>query len=65
MTRLTYKSSWGDYGSAVEFDDSWDEMCALRNLLGKYEDLGYSPDELNKILSEYKLIKKETMEGNV
>lgn len=65
MTRLTYKSSWGDYGSAVEFDDSWDEKCALRNMLGKYEDLGYTPNELKEILTEYRLMKKESTENNV
>lgn len=65
MTRLTYKSSWGDYGSAVEFDDSWDEKCALRNMLGKYEDLGYTPNELRDILSKCGMLKKENKEDNV
>ena len=54
MDRLTYKSSWGDYGSAKNFADEWSEKCALRNALGKYEDLGYSPDELNEIIKETK-----------
>lgn len=52
MDRLTYKSSWGDYGSAKDFEDSFSEKCALRNKLGKYEDLGYSPEELREIINE-------------
>ena len=54
MDRLTYKSSGGDYGSAKNFEDEWSEKYALRNALGKYEDLGYSPDELNEIIKETK-----------
>lgn len=38
MGRLTYKSSWGDYGSAVDWADEREEIMALRNKLGKYED---------------------------
>lgn len=38
MGRLTYKSSWGDYGSAVDWTDEREEIIALRNKLGKYED---------------------------
>lgn len=38
MGRLTYKSSWGDYGSAVNWADEREEIMALRNKLGKYED---------------------------
>lgn len=52
MERLTYKSGWGDYGSAVVFDSEWDEKCAIRNKLGRYEDLGYSPEELREIIKE-------------
>ena len=52
MDRLTYKSSWGDYGSAKDYEDGWSEKCALRNALGKYEDLGYSPEELKEIIKE-------------
>ena len=52
MDRLTYKSSWGDYGSAKDFKDEWSEKCALRNALGKYEDLGYTPAELKEILKK-------------
>lgn len=38
MERLTYRSSWGDYGSAVNWSDEREEITALRNKLGKYED---------------------------
>ena len=58
MDRLTYKSSLGDYGSAKDFEDEWSEKCALRNALGKYEDLGYTPDELEEIL------KNQGLKGN-
>lgn len=51
MERLTYKSLMGDYGSAMFFEDEYAEKCALRNALGKYEDLGYTPDELREILN--------------
>ena len=54
MDRLTYKSSLGDYGSAKDFEDEWLEKCVLRNALGKYEDLGYSPEELREIIKETK-----------
>ena len=36
--RLTYKSCMGDYGSAVDWEDDRQEIYALRNKLGKYED---------------------------
>lgn len=36
--RLTYRSAWGDYGCAVEFENDWEEKNAFRNALGKYED---------------------------
>ena len=51
MNRLTYKSSMGDYGSDKTFEDDFTEKCALRNALGKYEDLGYTPDELREIIN--------------
>lgn len=54
MDRLTYKSSMGDYGSEKVFDDWFTEQCALRNRLGKYEDLGYTPEELEEIIKETK-----------
>lgn len=38
MERLTYRSSWGDYGSAVNWADEREEIMALRNKFGKYED---------------------------
>ena len=38
MKRLTYKSSMGDYGSAVDWDNEWQEIYALRNKLGEFED---------------------------
>lgn len=38
MGRLTYKSSWGDYGSAIDWSDEREEITALRNKLGRYED---------------------------
>ena len=55
MDRLTYKSGMGDYGSAKTFDDEWSEKCALRNALGKYEDIGYTPDELRRMLNDLKM----------
>ena len=36
--RLTYRSSFGDYGCAVDFRDDFTEKCAFRNKLGKFED---------------------------
>lgn len=36
--RLTYKSSMGDYGSAIDWEDRWQEIFALRNKCGKFED---------------------------
>ena len=36
--RLTYRSSWGDYGSAIDWANDREEINALRNKLGKYED---------------------------
>lgn len=51
MDRLTYKSCMGDYGSAKIFANEFEEKCALRNALGKYEDLEYTPDELKEIIS--------------
>lgn len=41
----------GDYGSEKEFDDWFAEKCALRNRLGGYEDLGYTPEELKELLN--------------
>lgn len=53
MNRLTYKSLMSDYGIAKTFESEFAEKCALRNALGKYEDLGCSPDELRKIISAF------------
>ena len=50
MDRLTYKTDFGDYGCAKDFEDLWAERGAFRNKLGKYEDLGYSPEELREII---------------
>lgn len=38
MKRYTYRSSMGDYGSAVDWEDDRQEIYALRNKLGKFED---------------------------
>lgn len=54
MDRLTYKTDFGDYGCAKDFEDLWAERCAFRNKLGKYEDLGYSPEELREIIKVVK-----------
>ena len=54
MERLTYKSGMGDYGLAKDFADEFEEKCALRNALGKYEDLGYTPEELKEFLPKIK-----------
>lgn len=58
MNRLTYKTDMGDYGLVKDFENEFDEKCALRNALGKYEDLGYSPDQLKEILEikEYEFL---------
>lgn len=48
--RLTYKSSWGDYGGNVVFDDHYQEICAYRNKLGKFEDM-----------EEWHVVKEEGM----
>lgn len=54
IDRLTYKSSMDDYGSAKDFKDKYAEICALRNALGKYEDLELSPDEIKAIIENQK-----------
>ena len=50
MKRLTYKSMFGDYGSKVAYPSTRDEIENLRNALGKYEDLGYTPEELKSLI---------------
>jgi len=49
MERLTYKSSMGDYGSTKEYDSPMAEIQALRNALGKYEDLGMTPEVIQQM----------------
>lgn len=49
MDRLTYKSSMGDYGSTKYYDSPMEEVYALRNALGKYEDLGMTPEEIKEL----------------
>lgn len=56
MDRLTYKSFMGDYGSKKVYEDEFAERCALRNALGKYEELGYTPEQLKEILQKMKLM---------
>lgn len=56
MERLTYKSSMGDYGSNIIYNNEdyteqlWQEIQTLRNALGKYEDLDLTPDEIKRLL---------------
>ena len=45
MERLTYKSPYGDYGLEKEFASTSEEIHALRNALGKYEDTDMTPEE--------------------
>lgn len=42
--RLTYKSSWGDYGCNKTFENDWEESNAFRNRLGVYEDVSIEHD---------------------
>jgi len=53
MKRLTYKSSMGDYGNDVEFEDEWAEKYAYRNALGKYEDLGMEAKDLSLYVPKF------------
>lgn len=55
MERITYKTSMGDYGINVVFKTMRDEICALRDALGKYEDLGFTPRELKAIIDRYNI----------
>lgn len=48
MKRLTYKSSMGDYGAMREYESPQEEIQALRNALGKYEDIG-SAEEFKQL----------------
>ena len=49
--RLTYRSMFGDYGISAAFHTWVEERDALRNALGKYEDLGYTPEELREMIN--------------
>lgn len=49
MDRLTYKTDFGDYGGNKSFDSVYDEVQALRNKLGKYEDTGFEPEEITPV----------------
>lgn len=61
--RLTYRSQCcGDYGSTQNFEDVWDEVYALRNKLGKYEDLGYTSDEIKDMLKELQELRAKHCE---
>lgn len=51
MDRLTYKSSMGDYGSEKVYEDIWQEVQMLRNALGKYEDLGLTPEQIKELIN--------------
>ena len=63
MDRITYKSNFGDYGSVKDYTYQWTEIFVLRNALGKYEDLGYTPEELEEIVKELK--EKDRRNENV
>ena len=49
MSRLTYKSMCGDYGSVKEYDNPQAEIQTLRNALGRYEDLGAVEELIPKL----------------
>lgn len=52
MERLTYKSDWGDYGSRYEYNSYPEEIHALRDRLGRYEDLGYAPEQITELAED-------------
>lgn len=56
--RLTYRSAFGDYGSERVFDSDYDEICALRDALGPYEDLNLSAEQIRQKLSELDKLKR-------
>ena len=58
MERLTYKSAFGDYGSEKVYDDDFDEICALRDALGPYEDLNLTAEQIRQKLNELESIKR-------
>jgi len=47
--RLTYKSSMGDYGIAVPFEQSHELIHKLADKLGAYEDIG-APEEFRVLV---------------
>ena len=49
--RITRVTIMGDYGSEEVYNDPYEEIQVLRNALGKYEDLGYTPEQLKKMLT--------------
>jgi hypothetical protein len=53
MERLTYKSLMGDYGSTKEYPTHIHEIQTLRNALGKYEDLGMTPEEIKQMKDRF------------
>lgn len=46
MGRLTYKSSWGDYGSAVDWADEREEIMALKDAEAEKIELLQRLDEI-------------------
>ena len=48
--RITYRSDFGDYGLSDLYT-----VEEITYKLGKYEDLGYSPEELKVIIEYLKL----------
>ena len=57
MSRLTYKSMCGDYGSIREYDNPQAEIQTLRNALGRYEDLG-TVEELQSLIPKLVIEKR-------
>lgn len=53
MDRLTYKSIMGDYGIAKDFANEFVERNAVRNRLGKYEDLGMEPGDIGEYIPKF------------
>lgn len=47
--RITYRSDFGDYGLSDLYT-----VEEIKYKLGKYEDLGYSPEELKEIIEHVK-----------
>ena len=50
MDRLTYKALSGGYGTNKSYDSNMEEIYTLRNALGKYEDIGLTPEEIKQAL---------------